>query len=121
MEPTNENLQELIESLLDKARKGRLEWFMAASPFAYSVAFPNSSVTVRRNDARGASDLYTISILNANGEEVESFSAAVYHKPFEMLNAGAGRLLQELFDLARRKTLGAAETISEIRKELARV
>lgn len=122
MEPTNENLQELVKSLLAKTREGRLEWVMAASPFAYSVAFPNSSVTVRRNDARGASDLYAISIYNDKGEEVDSFSAAVFHKPFEsMLNAGMGRLLQGLFDLARRKALGADETISEIRKELARV
>ena len=121
MQPSNENLRGLVESLLDKARGGRLEWFMAA-PFAYSVAFPNSSVTVRRNDALGAPYLYTISVRNANGEEVDSFSAAVSHKPLESrLHTAEGGLLQELFDLARRKALDAEETISEIRKELARV
>ena len=122
---TNNTLRGLVESLLAKARKGRLNWFSAASSSAYAVAFPSSAVTIRGHANFGAPGAYTLTILNSGGEEVTSIST--HDAPFPnattvVMAEGEthAAMLEELFELAHRKATAAEETIARVQAELAK-
>jgi hypothetical protein len=108
--------KQLIERLLAKTDKNELDWKEAALPNTFQVSFADYSVTIRETPNNKGDVDYYISILNSEGETVDSVSDVHLDG-----TQGAGyyfRSMGELFQNARRQALGVDKALNQILDEL---
>ena len=111
MDP-DQKFGELINTLLEKTRHGRLAWASTPVSGAYNVAFPQHSITVRRVGSRTLPQ-YSVTLLNSAREEIKSFSSTMPGDPYYPT-------LEEIFRYACRQAMAADEAIAQVQAELAK-
>ena len=112
MDP-DQNFGELINTLLEKTRHGRLAWASTPVSGAYDVAFPQHSIIVRRIGS-GTLPQYSVTLMNSVGEEIKSFTST-------MPGDNYYPTLEKIFCCARRQATATDEAITQIQEALAKV
>jgi hypothetical protein len=110
-----DDVRPVVQQLLDRSRKREVEW-LPSSVTAHRrgdfiVLFPSSTFVLWQDENE---DRIEASILNSRGDTALSFWASYrddLRSDYDLLN--------ELFELARRRVLGADESIADIRDALA--
>ena len=94
-----------------KTASNELEWKEGVYSASFQVSFPNYSLTLSENQReRGGYD-YVISILDADGSIIDTFSDID-------LGEGYYSKMVELYQNARRQALGVDKALDEILNEL---
>jgi hypothetical protein len=102
----------LVQRLLSKTKDGHLDWRESAGR-AFQVSFKDNSIVLERAGNNYADVL--VSLVNGNGDVVETFNDDSIRAEFGSENAG---LLFELYEMARRTALGSEKVLNAILKEL---
>ena len=109
----NDKMTALGDRLLDQTQRGELSWSETANEARFILSFPGSSVSITRGLWEHPNDsVYTLSVHNKIGTEIDSFRAS----PGE----DAHNKLRELFEAARRSALKPDEIVDDILARLAR-
>jgi hypothetical protein len=107
--------QQLVERLASKTDQREVVWKEAAGSDTFQVSFANYSLTLSVSQNRQGALFYVISILNSEGNTVDSFSD-------EDIDEGTGgryfNVMGELYHKARRQALGVDKALDEILEEL---
>lgn len=112
-----EKYQRLVTALLAKTEAGELHWQQMPREDVYMAALKGSAVTIGQvlNEEDLEDPHYEISLLNANGNVVDSFfDAALYTTP----DGKWHEQMRDLFKHARRQALGSDKVLNEILEEL---
>jgi hypothetical protein len=105
---------DLVESLLEKTRSGKLIWSeLGANSFQAMIS--ENSVTIERR--RGGD--FVLTFRNADGVAVETLAARdqTFTEP-EILTGEAYIMVKDLYELVRRQALRADEFLREIKRKL---
>ncbi len=71
----DQRMVSIAQGLLNQTRQGRVNWVETADEYKFSVAYPDSAVSIRRlPEYMGYS--YLLSIYNEKGTEVDSLGAS---------------------------------------------
>jgi hypothetical protein len=110
-----EKYGQIVDRLVARTSRREIEWRETAHPEQFQVSFPNYSLTLQQRTRRDGSVDYIISIINASGTTVDTFTD-------EQVDATVGgkyfQAMGELFEQARRQALGADEALDQVLKEL---
>lgn len=106
----------MIQLLLQHTRAGGIEWKATSSNETISVSFDKASLLLTRMPSRESPDAYDyrVRIVGSEGQVVEEFKDL----DFEDNTREAYVSMGELFELGRRKALGADDAIDAILDEL---
>jgi hypothetical protein len=106
-----EDVRPVLQQLLERSKRREVEWapssVMRQRHGEVVVLFPNSSFVLSENENENSIEGR---ILNRSGDTALSFWAS-----YRETDTRDMELLSELLDLARRKVLGADESLSEIK------
>jgi hypothetical protein len=112
----------VVDRLLRKTQAGDLDWKAAADDDTFQVSFRDSSLRIQetRVNRRGQSTVdYIISLINAEGAVVETFSGVQLDEAFgDSFSETWFFKTKELHELARRTALGSDKILNEILEEL---
>jgi hypothetical protein len=108
--------KKLVEALIAESKNGSLEWEPMSGQRSFTVPLRKGSVAIRHCSYE-EEDWYEISILNDQGVEVETLTNSKLDED-EGWTRKWYEILQQLFDLARRKALKSDEVLSDILEEL---
>jgi hypothetical protein len=109
--------EKIVDLLAKKTEDNEIEWKESPISDIYQVSFANYSLTISEvyNSRQDVTD-YVVSILNSEGNMVDSFSDVDLDK-----SSGGTRylsILRDLYQNARRQALGVDKALDEILKEL---
>jgi hypothetical protein len=102
----NEKAAELIKVILEKSRAGEVTWKKTSSKRTFLASFPKYSVTIEGPDFSPTFRLHT-----ETGETIEEINI------LGVSGATKGEM-GELFQLARRQSLGGEQAVDELLKIL---
>lgn len=107
---------DMIQLLLQHTRAGGIDWKATSINETISVSFDKASLLLSRLPSRESPDSYDyrVRIIGSEGQVVEEFKDV----DFEDRTRDAYACLGELFELGRRKALGADDAIDAILEEL---
>lgn len=109
-----EKQQKLVDILLKRTRAGSMDWKDTPKEGVYQVSFANSSVQIKQG-GDFSDELFIISLLNRDGEVVDTFND-------EDIDPSRGgpyyKAMREICTTARRTALGAEKVLDEILGEL---
>jgi hypothetical protein len=110
----------LVEGLLAKSDTSGLEWRATPTDSAFQVSFANSSVRIKeKTTSAGAAGLYTIELINEDGQVADSFTDEELDRFFEgKIGAKYFRAMHTLFERARRAALGSDKVLDNILRQL---
>ena len=115
-------LADLTTSLYQRTIEGKIDWEITTMDGVYQTSLANHSIQISLQPSRTAEgDDIRISIINDEGNEVESFLDV--DMKMEWFNAIGEdqhpyKIMLEFYHLVRRTALGAEKTISDILGEL---
>lgn len=106
----------MIQLLLQHTRAGGIDWKATGDGESISVSFDKASLLLTRLPSRESHDAYDyrVRVVGSDGEVVEEFKDL----DFEDRTREAYLSMGELFELGRRKALGADDAIDAILEEL---
>ena len=104
----DEKILSLIRKLIIKTKEGNVNWTKTVKENAFTVSFPNYSLSVFKAGENILSS-YSIGIYNDKGNLIESIA---YSPP--ILIDPSLKILEEFYDLARRKAMGAGKAIIDL-------
>jgi hypothetical protein len=105
-------LIELAKLIYEKTKAGEITWEKTAYQGGFQTSFPKYSVIIRKLPVGLGAP--TILLLDDKGEVIEELA----YNPVVETPEGAVRLLDELFDLARRRAMGVDQALDELLREL---
>jgi len=109
-----EDVRPIVQLLLERSRKREVEWAPSAvlgqRHGDFVVLFPSSSFLLSEDEDESRIDAR---ILNSSGDTALSFWVS-----YRETSRGDYELLSELLELARRKVLGADESLAEMKEAL---
>ncbi len=88
-------LLEIAEKLLERTRNGEVNWRETVDSNEFIVSFPKQTLAIEKM-IRGT---YQISLVNERGNTIESLRSP------SSIDFQGGKILQDLFELARRRAL----------------
>jgi hypothetical protein len=100
-------LSEIATLLLDNTKTGAIRWEKTPVKGEFQAPFSRYAIKIRGN-----SDAPSLYLYDQDGDIVEDYSAMA------AVNEGRLNILRELYELARRRALGADEALDEIAKIL---
>jgi hypothetical protein len=101
--------QDLIETILQRTREGKLDW-SELSESGYIASIGLNSIVIDRGKTGG----YALRITNERGTVIETAVS-------ESIAEFSTTALQEIYELARRQALRVNETLLDIKKTLERL
>lgn len=107
----------LTERLLEKTRAGELDWQESPASEAFQVSFTKYSTQISHAEL-GNDDLFRIEIIDKYGRIAESFSDQDLRFDGENYNTNWYSIMNEIFNGARRRVLGADEALDSILLEI---
>ena len=108
---SDERLVQIAEKLLERSKRGEIEWKETAGESSFSVSFPGYSATI----TKVSSSRYKLAVQNRLGTDVDSLRASGTRRdsePFEML--------MQLFQVARRVGVGTDQVLEGLLGHLSR-
>jgi hypothetical protein len=108
----DKRLLELANLIYEKTRTGEITWEKTTFPEGFQTSFPKYSVVIRKPSS---SPLPRLFLYNGKGELIEEFSSGVM---VQVSGAGGVRLMDELYELARRRAMGVDQALDELLSEL---
>lgn len=112
----------LIKKLLDKSRVRELAWKEGIYTNSFQISFRNNAVLVQPIKGRHPANTdYEFMLLNDQGEVVDSFTDEDLKNVFPngpAFGESWYAVCKEIYDLARRRALGADKVMEEILTEL---
>ena len=114
--------QKLVDLLLERTRKSKLEWQTTLADNAFQISFRDNSVRLEQVETGGNEPDYVVSLINSEGNVVENFSDVDLWQDQKDLSESDRknyyRALAELYALARRTALGSDKVLNSILNEL---
>ena len=108
-----EKHRRLVEALLEKTMNGLIAWKETAEDGTYQVSFASNSLQIKEGGANNADII--IDLINDEGVAVDSFS----DRDIEAFEPGQYfRMMQDLYQRARRIALGSEQILDDILGEL---
>jgi len=107
----NEKYQQIVDRLIDRTERHEIEWKEGVTSGVFQVSFPNYSLTLGQHDMVTGSFDYIISIIDAAGNVIDTFSDAD-------LGGDYYPRMGDLYQNARRQALGVDMALDEILDEL---
>jgi hypothetical protein len=102
--------QDLIETILQRTREGKLDW-SELSESGYIASIGPNSIVIDRDRTGG----YALRITNERGKVIETAISASIAEGF------SSTPLQGIYELARRQALHVNETLLDIKKNLEKL
>lgn len=96
-------LAELEKLLLEKTKAGEVQWEKTVTKTVFQAAFAKYTILLS-----GSGDSPYLSLLDEDGDIIETLS------PLSAVNLGALNELKELYEMARRRALGADQALDEV-------
>jgi hypothetical protein len=114
-----EKPRKLMEVLVRRTRKGEIDW-QESFPDMFQVSFKDNSVQLRaESDQVRETVVYTVSLLNSEGEVADRFTDEdLDNEQFGRTGGRWFKELGELHNLARRRARGADQVLDAILKEV---
>jgi hypothetical protein len=110
-----EKQKKLVTMMLDKTKRGDLEWTEAFRDGLFQVAFSDISVRIHAQEGEYETVDYSIEVLNGEGNVVDSITDD------ELISAKTDTetvswyaVMQELYATARRTALGTEAVLDEL-------
>ena len=110
-----EKHKKLVELLLAQTMSAQLDWRETGSDSVFQVSLTNNSVQIEYGTGENNNDI-TISLINSNGEVVDSFDDTDLDRQGE--GGGYFHKMITLYRLARRTALGSEKILDEVLGEL---
>jgi hypothetical protein len=108
-----EKQRRLVETLLDRTINGPIAWKETAEDGTYQVSFASNSLQIKEDGPDGKD--IVIDLINDEGVAVDSFS----DRDIETSEPGKYfRMMQDLYQRARRIALGSEQILDNILGEL---
>jgi hypothetical protein len=104
-------ITELTTRLLEATQQGKVEW-TPVDATSFSIETARGTISLRSRDADGVGP-FVFSIYNDDGIEVESYTT---HR--DEAGPAWSMKVEQLFDAARRQSLGVDDVIKGIEEEL---
>jgi hypothetical protein len=112
----------LVNRLSEKTKLGEVEWKQSADENAYQVVLKKNSIKLGRakpTTNSGNNPLYIIELIDSEGEVVETFTD--YDLDMEIHGRQDQEyyaVLRDIYEMARRRALGADKVLKEILRDL---
>ena len=103
----------LVSELHEGTQEGILEWSSTLRPDAFEVPFANYTVRISADEQD-----YRISVVDAIGRIIESFTHAEIATGPEAERQKYYKMLEEIYEMARRKAYGVDEALNDILEEI---
>ena|SRR5579863_604914 len=118
---SEDRYKQLTERLIAKTDRYELDWKEGAAPHEFQVSFANYSLLLSVTDNQEGEPLYTIEILDSQGNTLDRFSDEDLSRQKLLVDGVlAYHKMAELYKKARRQALGANKALDEILGELDR-
>jgi hypothetical protein len=114
-----EKPRKLMEVLVRRTRAGEIDW-QESFPDLFQVSFKDNSVQLRSvPDDERETVVYTVSLLNSEGEVADRFTDEdLDNDQFGTTGQRWFKDLGDLYNMARRHARGADKVLNEILKEV---
>lgn len=103
-------LLDIVNKLLERSKRGEVNWHAAEAENTYLVTYSRSSFSISSDEVEP--NYYYISVLN-NEESVPVDSMS-----FEGTYDDGYNIVSELYDLAKRKSLGVDKVLDALLEEI---
>jgi len=114
---SDERMPAIAQKLLETTKNGEVAWAETADDDTFSVAFPTYSVSIRYRRGYGE---YTLSAHNRHGTEVKTLTATPYPTAAGARMGDTGKLLEELFNMARQIGVKTDEVLDGLLERLTK-
>lgn len=108
---TNDKYYALVDRLISKTNQEAVDWKESGFPNGFQVSFPNYSLILSEQEDDVGSVDYVVRIIDSNGTVIDRFSDAD-------LGGEYFSRMSELYQRARRQSLGVDKALDEILSEL---
>jgi hypothetical protein len=116
---TEEKLWQLVQRLAEKTAQGALIWEATAAPNTFQTSFPQYSVRIAeldKPDRRGTE--YMLECLDGSGSVIERVTDLAIQKAVPVSNMEVSRTMQDLYTMARRRSLSVDTALDSLLSEL---
>jgi hypothetical protein len=114
---TLEKFARLCDSLWVKTTEKKVPWRFEGSTITFDVG--NNVFFIRKTSNSNGDDLYVVNLLNNSGAVLEAFDDETLHDMRPSSNFDTYyRLLEALFERAKRQATGADEALDDLLRKL---
>jgi hypothetical protein len=108
----------LLDLLLQRTRDGGLDWQESFND-GFQVSFKDNSVRITHDDQNEHNPVYSLLLLNGNGDVVDRFTDEdLDNEEVGKVGGPSFHKMKELYSLSLRHARGADKVLNEILKEL---
>lgn len=115
-----EKYRRLVDLLIERTIENKLEWRWDKSRRSSTAWLGGTALIISEDQNQNHDDLYTVSILNTNGEILETFTDETISVPYEQMTDESNyfKKLQTCYTLIHKRATGADVALDNILKDL---